>query len=258
VARCRVCGREFDPRRFQVVVPALGQGFDRVECAEQALSVLGPAAVPVPLAPVERPVPAVPSAAGASPVATGAEGRRLLLLGANLALLAAGTAATVFLWFRVFGADPTPLDLDLAGPAASAFERVTVPAQIAGQRSAPQRKPAPAAPVASSLPPAPAVPAAPATDGAGMLVAAPTSTRSSRTLSAANGNAIGGDAGTAPEPRTELNATSTLSHGKSADAPYGKASGHRKNDHGHGFGRQHGDRGGGHGKPAGKGYGKHD
>ena len=34
--RCRICGREFDPRGFQVVVPGFGMGFDRVDCALEA------------------------------------------------------------------------------------------------------------------------------------------------------------------------------------------------------------------------------
>ena len=34
--RCRICGRSFDPLGFQVLVPGLSEGFDRVECAEKA------------------------------------------------------------------------------------------------------------------------------------------------------------------------------------------------------------------------------
>lgn len=137
MVECRVCGREFDPGRFQVVVPGLGQGFDRVECAEQARTLLGPAAALPPLTAVVHPSPAAAPAAlaAAAPlVAAAADGRRPLLVGANLALLAAGTAATVFLWFRVFGADPAAFELSDPGLAAApAFERSTIPAQISSR-----------------------------------------------------------------------------------------------------------------------------
>jgi len=153
MTRCRVCGREFDPFRFQVVVPGLDQGFDRVECAQQARSLLGPAAASsAPLAAVVPPFPAAASPAEtAAPLAAAAaaEAGRPLLVGANLALLAAGTAATVYLWFRVFGADPTAVDLSGANLAvAPAFERGSVPAQISTVRpSGPVGKVAPETPV---------------------------------------------------------------------------------------------------------------
>jgi hypothetical protein len=93
---CRVCGRAFDPNGFQVVVPGLGQGFDRVECAEIALARgVAPAAPPAaPLPAVVKPFPAPALGAAAAPVATVLD-RRPFLLGANVALLAAGTAVTV-------------------------------------------------------------------------------------------------------------------------------------------------------------------
>jgi hypothetical protein len=37
MAICGICGGEYDERTYQVVVPALGASFDRVECAELAL-----------------------------------------------------------------------------------------------------------------------------------------------------------------------------------------------------------------------------
>jgi hypothetical protein len=51
------------------------------------------------------------------------------LAGANLAVLAAGTAATIYLWLRVFGLDLGPISFpgDSASPA---FERSTVAATI--------------------------------------------------------------------------------------------------------------------------------
>ncbi|MGH3004966.1 MAG: hypothetical protein ACRDOS_03525 [Gaiellaceae bacterium] len=128
---CRVCGRAFDPSGFQVVVPGLGQGFDRVECAEIALARgVAPAAPPAaPLPAVVKPFPAPALGAAAAPVAAVLD-RRPFLLGANVALLAAGTAVTVYLWLRVFGADPSS---SLSLPAESgtpAWERATVPSQI--------------------------------------------------------------------------------------------------------------------------------
>jgi hypothetical protein len=61
VSRCDICGKEFDPLVFQIVVPGLPGSFDRIDCALQArdlvqaqpLRELGPAAgeagrVPVP------------------------------------------------------------------------------------------------------------------------------------------------------------------------------------------------------------------
>jgi hypothetical protein len=153
--RCRVCGREFDPGRFQVVVPGLGQGFDRVECAEEARTLLGPEAAPP--AAVVHPFPAAAPAALASATplaAAAADARRPLLVAANLALLAAGTAATVFLWFRVFGADPAAFELSDPGLAAApAFERSTIPAQISsGTPSRLRSKPASEARRAASTP----------------------------------------------------------------------------------------------------------
>jgi len=128
--RCRICGRSFDPLGFQVLVPGLSEGFDRVECAEKARAAL-PAAAAAPPAAVVRPFPgppAVAAAAAAAPAAVAAV-RRPLLVGANLSVLAAGAAATAFLWLRVFGADPlTPVDPGTS--AAQAFERKTVPAVI--------------------------------------------------------------------------------------------------------------------------------
>jgi len=154
---CRVCGREFDPLRFQVVVPALGEGFDRVECAQQAAARVTSATVPAPLPAVVRAPP--PAAAFPAPAAARA-GRAPLLVGANLAFLAAGTAAAVYLWFRVFGVDPTALE-PASLVALPAVERSTVPAQIStserisspSSASAPPRQSA-SAPTRGSIRPA--------------------------------------------------------------------------------------------------------
>ncbi|MGH3022475.1 MAG: hypothetical protein ACRDNI_02360, partial [Gaiellaceae bacterium] len=136
---CPVCGREFSPDGFQIVVPGLGRGFDRVECAIEA-SVLGlpPAAPPPAPAVVGALAPA--AAAAAAPAALGASSAPALV-GANLALLAAGTAATIYLWLRVFGADATSVMVP-ADSAAPPFERSTVAASI-DLAPAATRKPAP-------------------------------------------------------------------------------------------------------------------
>jgi hypothetical protein len=138
MVRCEICGTEFDPLGFQVVVPELGAGFDRVECAREARK-FAPAGTPpavVPLAAVAEPVPA--SAAAAHPLAVDRE-RWPVLGAAGLGLLAAGTAASVFLWLRILGADPSMFSLP-GSPAPSAVERRAVPAEIV---AAPERDAAP-------------------------------------------------------------------------------------------------------------------
>lgn len=128
---CRVCGRAFDPSGFQVVVPGLGEGFDRVECAEIALARgIPPAPPPIPPPAEGEAFPAPTLVAAAAPVPA-AHARRPFLVGANVALLAAGAAAAVYLWLRVFAADPSS-SLTLAGSATPAQGRATVPSQIVG------------------------------------------------------------------------------------------------------------------------------
>jgi|SRR5919108_2785545 hypothetical protein len=146
MAQCGVCGREFDPARFQVIVPGLGQGFDRLECAAQARASHDAAPGSTPLAAAVRsgPAPAASPPAAAPLAAPAMVARRPLLWGANLALLAVGTAATVFLWFRVFGVDPSAFEPDPGTDAAHAYERSQVPAQLstAGTSSQPKSEPA--------------------------------------------------------------------------------------------------------------------
>jgi hypothetical protein len=146
--RCVVCGRDFNPRGFQVVVPGLGRGFDRIECAlEASKSGLAPAAGAAALdttlmaAPVTAPTPRAPAALAPAAVATSAGiVRAPLLSSGNLVLLAALTAATVFLWLRVFA--PGGLSISLpGGSAAPSFERGTVPAVIASMPSGPVTRP---------------------------------------------------------------------------------------------------------------------
>jgi hypothetical protein len=87
---CRVCGRQFDPTGFQMLVPGLKLGFDRVECALEA-SALGvpPERADEAAQDVVRslPTPApVPALAGGPVLMAGAAGLRPeALAGANLA-----------------------------------------------------------------------------------------------------------------------------------------------------------------------------
>ncbi len=133
--RCRVCGREFDPRGFQVVVPEFGMGFDRVDCALEASAggvplVASPPPLPIAARPPARALPAVAMAGGPSlALPAAAAARPSLLVGANLALLAAGTAATIYLWLRVFSPDAATLPVP-AENAAAVFGRSSISAEI--------------------------------------------------------------------------------------------------------------------------------
>jgi hypothetical protein len=131
---CRVCGRQFDPTGFQILVPGLKLGFDRVECALEASAPgVPPERADEVAQDVVRSLPTavpVPALAGGPVLMAGAAGLRpQALAGANLAVLAAGTAATIYLWLRVFGLDLGPISFpgDSASPA---FERSTVAATI--------------------------------------------------------------------------------------------------------------------------------
>jgi hypothetical protein len=156
---CRVCGREFDPRGFQVVVPGLGMGFDRVECALEASATGVPLIAsppPLPLA-APRPALALPAVAMAGaaplPVAGAASVGPPMLVGANLALLAAGTAATIYLWMRVFSPDAA-FQPASAEHAAVAFARSTVSAEV-DLASGPTARPQPEVVVFDNGPGAP-------------------------------------------------------------------------------------------------------
>jgi hypothetical protein len=144
---CRVCGRQFDPNGFQILVPGMKHGFDRVDCALEASALGLPAArqpelVPAVVRALPAPLAAVPAFAGGSLGASKPESMRpQLLAGANIALLAAGTAATIYLWLRVFGADAGPLSFPAAS-ASAAFGRSTVPAEI-DTSPAPEARPQP-------------------------------------------------------------------------------------------------------------------
>ena len=148
------------------MVPALRLGFDRVECALEASAVGIPpeqADEPAPSAVPALPAPAlVPALAGGPMLGAGAVSvRPNTLAGANFALLAAGTVATIYLWLRVFGPDLGPIfPADSASPA---FGRSTVAATI-DLSPAPEARPLPESAVrgggsqpAALSPPAPEV-----------------------------------------------------------------------------------------------------
>jgi hypothetical protein len=172
VQDCQVCGRSFDPLDFQVVVPELARGFDRIECARSARTLAGPGSrlAATPLVAIVEPLPAalVPAAVGSAPVL-----RPLGTPAAMLGLLAAGTAAAVFLWLRALGADPSSFTLGrLSAPPAFGHQTVQAHVEPAPPRAGPAERKAPdrAAPVTvvkfvAAQSPAGFAPA-PATDGA--------------------------------------------------------------------------------------------
>jgi hypothetical protein len=140
VKDCQVCGRSFDPLAFQVVVPELGRGFDRLECAHtaRATALPGSTVAVAPLVAVVEPL----AAAAAVPAAAGAAAVSILRLGgipvATLGLLAAGTVTAVYLWLGVLGVEPTSFPLS-RGFIPSATHRETVQAHV---QIAPARTPA--------------------------------------------------------------------------------------------------------------------
>jgi hypothetical protein len=138
VARCVVCGREFDPFAYQVIVPELGAGFDRLECARQARGsarIAPDAEAALPVAAVVEPLPAV--AAAPVPLSAATSARPPLATTAVLGALAAGAAATAYLWLRVFSGEAVSFGLrDVAAPPA--YERQTIPAQIGLERASPR------------------------------------------------------------------------------------------------------------------------
>jgi hypothetical protein len=179
VQDCQVCGRSFDPLGFQVVVPELGRGFDRIECAQSARTLAGPGSrlAAAPLVAIAKPVPAalMPAAVGSA--------RALGPLGtpvATLGLLTAGTAAAVFLWLNALGTDPSSFTLGrLSAPPAFGHQTIQAHVEPAPPRTGPAERKAPdrAAPVTvvqfvtapspTRLAPSPTgLAPAPATDGA--------------------------------------------------------------------------------------------
>jgi hypothetical protein len=125
VRNCHVCGRRFDPLDFQVVIPELGRGFDRIECAQTARALASPGSR----------IAAAPLAAVVEPIGLAAPGPTAALQtfaapAGTIGLLAAGTAAAVFLWLRVLGTDPVGFpfiraDAPRAAAAATVESRVS-------------------------------------------------------------------------------------------------------------------------------------
>jgi hypothetical protein len=144
VQNCEVCGRPFDPLGFQVVVPELARGFDRIECAGSARALGGAGAAPVPpLVAVVDPIGARP------PLAVGVPLRALAAAPlAAIGLFAAGTAAAAYLWVGVLGADPTRFVASHA-PIAKAFGHESVQAQFQPARPGPAKRPTAEAAVAN-------------------------------------------------------------------------------------------------------------
>jgi hypothetical protein len=202
---CRVCGRQFDPQGFQVMVPGLTQGFDRVDCALEALAVGLPSERSAEAAPaagraLPPPLAAVPALAAAGPAAVRVEGGRpQLLAGVNLALLAAGTAATIYLWLRVFGADAGPISFPAAN-ASAAFGRTTVSTAI-DLSPAPEVRPQPESSVrgGGSQPATEAPAPVSAEDGGGATLVSNPSPAKPRT-SRGNGGPVVRPAPPAPTP----------------------------------------------------------
>jgi hypothetical protein len=172
VQDCQVCGRSFDPLGFQVVVPQLGRGFDRIECAQSARTLAGPGSrlAATPLVAIVEPVPAslVPAAVGSASAL-----RPLGTPAATLGLLAAGTAAAVFLWLNALGTDPSSFTLGrLSAPPAFGHQTIQAHVEPAPPRSGPAERKGPdrEAPVSVvqfvTAPSPTGLAPAPATDGA--------------------------------------------------------------------------------------------
>jgi hypothetical protein len=115
--RCIVCGREFDERGYQLVVPGRTESFDSFECAARArgLPWLGP---PPGAVPFERPAPtSAPLPLPAALVAQLARARTRVALAGAAALAVAVTTASAYVWLR--GEDEGRVD-GMASPGAVA------------------------------------------------------------------------------------------------------------------------------------------
>jgi len=224
---CQVCGRSFDALRFQVVVPELSRGFDRIDCARTARALASPGSrlAAAPLVALAAPAAATASAAA---VAASAPVRRLLgSMAATLGLLAAGTAAAALLWVRVVGTDTSSYTLGrLTAPPAFGHDRVQ-------------------AQVEATAAPAPPGPANVTTVTVERVVTVP--------------GPAGGLAGTAPSkplspaPRTSGRDRLARPHAQNSRPAEETAGGHRKVGLGH---LKHGEADGVHSPGHGKGVGK--
>jgi hypothetical protein len=253
MAHCDICGTEFDPLGFQVVVPELGAGFDRIECARQARQLASAGTPPaiLPLAAIAEPVPAH----GGAGLPLAFDGERRPAFGtAALGLLAAATAASVFLWLRILGADPSSFSFP-GSLAPSAVERRAVAAEIVAVPEA-QGAPAATRPETATtsagstddgvLAPPASAPAVPAAVGGGPLRIPTLSTRRSvdeTPTRKSDSRATSRKAGAA-----RLGAGKAPAHARNR-VPPGRAAGH-----GHGQGHENGH---GHGKGKKLGHSKH-
>jgi hypothetical protein len=135
---CQVCGRSFDPLRFQVVVPELGRGFDRIDCARSARTTASPSKrfAAAPLVAFAAPAAATAPVTG---VRRHAAGYRLLgSTAATLGLLVAGTAAAALLWVRVVGTDTSSYTLGrLTAPPAFGHDRIQAQVEAAPASTGP-------------------------------------------------------------------------------------------------------------------------
>ena len=220
---CQICGRSFDPLGFQVVVPELGRGFDRIDCARNARALAGPGSriAAVPLVALAAPVAAT-AAAVAAPFP-----RVLGSTAATLGILAAGNAAVVLLWMHVVGTDTTSYTLGrLTAPPA--FGHRTVRAQIATAPQAGRALGTPATAPVEKL----------------VVLASPT-------LRAAGGATRAGTGGRAPPAIPARAATPLSKPGKAT----GK--GHPNHGKGHQKPKPHGHQADGHGGGQVKGKSKH-
>jgi hypothetical protein len=249
VEDCQVCGRRFDPFGFQVVVPELGRGFDRIECARSARALASPGSriAAAPLAAIVEPIGAS-GVAGAPVTALRPVGTSMTTLG----LLAAGTAAVVFLWVRVLGTDTASFPL-IRGATPPAVAGETVEAHVQGALG--ENGPAEArSPVNRSEPD-------PVTR---VLVKRGPTTRPDGATAAGPGPA---QAPTRPDRPVARPSVGAKEKGKK-DKHSGKGQGHIKHGdtggthspgHGHANGQGHGkstSHGSGHGKSNGNGHGK--
>jgi hypothetical protein len=227
VQNCQICGRSFDPLGFQVVVPELGRGFDRIDCARSARALAGPGGriAAVPLVALAAPVAAT-AALPATGAAVAAPFPRVLgSTAATLGILAAGTAAVVLLWMRVVGTDTTSYTLGrLTAPPA--FGHKTVRAQIATAPQAGHALGTPATAPVEKL----------------VVLASPT-------LRAAGGATRAATQGRAAPAVPARAATPLSKPGKAT----GK--GHPKHGKGHQKPKTHGHQGGGHGQGAAAAHG---
>jgi hypothetical protein len=236
---CQICGRSFDPFGFQVVVPELGRGFDRIDCAKSARALAGPGSriAAAPLVALAAPVAATAALPARAAAIAAPVPRVLGSTAATLGILAAGTAAAVLLWMRVVGTDTTSYTLGrLTAPPA--FGHKTVRAQIAPAPQAGLALGTPAtAPVENLV-----VVASPTLRAAGATSRAGTQERFSPAVPARTAKPL-----SKPGKAT---GKGYAKHGKGHQKP--KTHGHQGGGHGNGAAAAHGHSGG-----QGKGKNKH-